>query len=168
MGGGYAAIGGTYSTDVIADSIQSAGYEVMFHTFAALPQSCAASAEVLKTLREEKLCERVQPLGEKLLQKLNSEVGQHPNIAEIRGKGLLIGIEIVEDKSNLKPFDESKKITSKVMQKGLEEGVFLYPGGTGRYRDIICLGPAFIIGDQEIDLMVNVLKKSVDYAVSVS
>ena len=168
MGGGYAAIGGTYSTDVIADSIQSAGYEVMFHTFAALPQSCAASTEVLKTLREEKLCERVQPLGEKLLQKLNSEVGQHPNIAEIRGKGLLIGIEIVEDKSNLKPFDESKKITSKVMQKGLEEGVFLYPGGTGRYRDIICLGPAFIIGDQEIDLMVNVLKKSVDYAVSVS
>ena len=54
------------------------------------------------------------------------------------------------------------------MQKGLEEGVFLYPGGTGQYRDIICLGPAFIIGDHEIDLMVNVLKKSVDYAVSVS
>ena len=165
MGGGYAAIGGTYSTDVIADSIQSAGYEVMFHTFAALPQSCAASVEVLKTLREENLCERVQPLGEKLLQKLNSEVGQHPNIAEIRGKGLLIGIEIVEDKSNLKPFDESKKITSKVMQKGLEEGVFLYPGGTGQYRDIICLGPAFIIGDHEIDLMVDVLKQSVDFAV---
>ena len=39
MGGGYAAIGGTYSTDKIADSIQAAGYEVMFHTFAALPQS---------------------------------------------------------------------------------------------------------------------------------
>ena len=36
MGGGYAAIGGTYSTDEIADSIQKAGYEVMFHTFAAL------------------------------------------------------------------------------------------------------------------------------------
>jgi adenosylmethionine-8-amino-7-oxononanoate aminotransferase len=45
MGGGYAAIGGTYSTDNIADSIQAAGYEVMFHTFAALPQSCAASAQ---------------------------------------------------------------------------------------------------------------------------
>ncbi len=44
MGGGYAAIGGTYSTDEIADSIMAAGYEVMFHTFAALPQSCAASS----------------------------------------------------------------------------------------------------------------------------
>ena len=52
------------------------------------------------------------------------------------------------------------------MQKGLEEGVFLYPGGTGEYRDIICLGPAFIIGDKEIDLMVSALKISIDQAVS--
>ena len=158
MGGGYAAIGGTYSTDKIADSIQAAGYEVMFHTFAALPQSCAASAEVLRILREENLCERVNPLGDQILQKLNSEIGQHPNIAEIRGKGLLIGIEIVEDKSSLTPFDESQKITSRIMQQGLEEGVFLYPGGTGEYRDIICIGPAFTIGDDEVDLIVKATK----------
>jgi len=161
MGGGYAAIGGTYSTDEIADSIQKAGYEVMFHTFAALPQSCAASSEVLKILREEKLCERVNPIGESILQSLNSEIGQHPNVAEIRGKGLLIGIEIVEDKDTLKPFDESRKITSQIMQKGLEMGVFLYPGGTGTYRDIICLGPAFTIGTDEVKLMVHALKESI-------
>jgi len=166
MGGGYAAIGGTYSTDKIADSIQAAGYEVMFHTFAALPQSCAASAEVLRILREENLCERVNPLGDQILQKLNSEIGQHPNIAEIRGKGLLIGIEIVEDKSSLTPFDEVKKITSQLMQKGLEEGVFLYPGGTGRYRDIICIGPAFIIQEEEVDLIVSVVKDSIEYVTS--
>ena len=166
MGGGYAAIGGTYSTDKIADSIQAAGYEVMFHTFAALPQSCAASAEVLRILREENLCERVNPLGDQILQKLNSEIGQHPNVAEIRGKGLLIGIEIVEDKSSLTPFDEVKKITSQIMQKGLEEGVFLYPGGTGRYRDIICIGPAFIIEEEEVDLIVSVVKDSIEYVTS--
>ena len=166
MGGGYAAIGGTYSTDQIADSIQAAGYEVMFHTFAALPQSCAASAEVLRILREENLCERVNPLGDQILQKLNSEIGQHPNIAEIRGKGLLIGIEIVEDKSSLTPFDEVKKITSQLMQKGLEEGVFLYPGGTGKYRDIICIGPAFIIQEEEVDLIVSVVKDSIEYVTS--
>jgi len=138
----------------------------MFHTFAALPQSCAASAQVLKILREERLCENVPILGEKILDKLNSEIGQHPNVAEIRGKGLLIGIEIVEDKSTLKPFDESRRITSQIMEKGLEEGVFLYPGGTGEYRDIICLGPAFIIGEMEIDLMVNALKKSINQIAS--
>ena len=138
----------------------------MFHTFAALPQSCAASAEVLKILREENLCKNVNPLGESIVQKLNSEIGQHPNVAEIRGKGLLIGIEIVEDKSSLTPFDEVKKITSQIMQKGLEEGVFLYPGGTGRYRDIICIGPAFIIEEEEVDLIVSVVKDSIEYVTS--
>ena len=161
MGGGYAAIGGTYSTDKIADSIQNAGYEVMFHTFAALPQSCAASVEVLRILREEKLCERVNPIGEEILERLNTEIGQHPHIAEIRGKGLLIGLEIVKDKETLKPFDESEKITSKLMQTGLEEGVFFYPGGTGEYRDVICLGPAFIIKKEEIEIMINALKNTI-------
>ena len=53
-----------------------------------------------------------------------------------------------------------------LQKKGLEEEVFLYPGGTGEYRDIVCLGPAFIIGDTEIDLMVNALKKSINQLAS--
>ena len=163
MGGGYAAIGGTYSTDKIADSIMSAGYEVMFHTFAALPQSCAASSAVLKILREEKLCDRVQPISEKIIDQLNSEIGQHPNVAEIRGKGLLIGIEIVKEKEGLICFEEKEKVTSQIMTKGLEDGVFLYPGGTGEFRDIICLGPAFTIGDEEIELMVNAVRNSLNF-----
>jgi len=163
MAGGYAAISGTYSTDKISDSILNANFEVMFHTFAALPQSCAASSSVLKILRRENLCERVNPLGDKLKQKLISELGQHPLVAEIRGKGLLIGVEIVKEKEGLISFDEKEKITNQVVRKGLENGVFFYPGGTGEYRDIICLGPAFIINDDDIDLMVSSLKKSLDH-----
>jgi adenosylmethionine-8-amino-7-oxononanoate aminotransferase len=161
MGGGYAAIGGTYSTDEIADSIEKAGYEVMFHTFAALPQSCAASCTVLKILREENLCNRVEPLGNKIIERLTKKLGQHPHVAEIRGKGLLIGIEIVQNKSSLEPFPEEHKITGQVMQKGLEQGVFLYPGGTGEYRDVICIGPAFIIEEKEIDLIVDAAESSI-------
>ena len=163
MAGGYAAISGTYSTDEIADSILKAGYEVMFHTFAALPQSCAASTTVLKILRRENLCERVNPLGEQLKQKLISELGQHPLVAEIRGQGLLIGVEIVKEKEGLISFDEKEKITNQIVGKGLENGVFFYPGGTGEYRDIICLGPAFIINEEDIDLMVSTLKKCLDH-----
>ena len=162
MAGGYAAISGTYSTDEIAESILKAGFEVMFHTFAALPQSCAASSSVLKILRRENLCGRVNPLGDQLKQKLISELGQHPLVAEIRGKGLLIGVEIVKEKEALISFDEEEKITNQIVGKGLENGVFFYPGGTGEYRDIICLGPAFIINDNDIDLMVSSLKKCLD------
>ena len=163
MAGGYAAISGTYSTDEIADSILKAGYEVMFHTFAALPQSCAASTTVLKILRRESLCERVNPLGEQLKQKLISELGQHPLVAEIRGQGLLIGVEIVKEKEGLISFDEKEKITNQIVGKGLENGVFFYPGGTGEYRDIICLGPAFIINEEDINLMVSTLRKCLDH-----
>ncbi|GIS76070.1 MAG: aspartate aminotransferase family protein [Gammaproteobacteria bacterium] len=163
MAAGYAAISGTYSTDKIADSILKAGYEVMFHTFAALPQSCAASSTVLKILRRENLCEKVNPLGDQLTQKLISELGQHPLVAEIRGQGLLIGVEIVKEKEGLISFDEKEKITNQIVGKGLENGVFFYPGGTGEYRDIICLGPAFIINEEDIDLMVNTLKKCLDH-----
>ena len=163
MAGGYAAISGTYSTDEIAESILKEGFEVMFHTFAALPQSCAASSSVLKILRRENLCEKVNPLGDQLKQKLISELGQHPLVAEIRGKGLLIGVEIVKEKEALISFDEEEKITNQIVGKGLENGVFFYPGGTGEYRDIICLGPAFIINDNDIDLMVSSLKKCLDH-----
>ena len=163
MAAGYAAISGTYSTDEIADSILKAGYEVMFHTFAALPQSCAASSTVLKILRRENLCERVNPLGDQLKQKLISELGKHPLVAEIRGQGLLIGVEIVKEKEGLISFDEKEKITNQIVSKGLENGVFFYPGGTGEYRDIICLGPAFIVNEEDINLMVNTLKKCLDH-----
>ena len=163
MAAGYAAISGTYSTDEIADSILKAGYEVMFHTFAALPQSCAASSSVLKILRRENLCEKVNPLGDQLKQNLISELGQHPLVAEIRGQGLLIGVEIVKEQDGLVSFDEKEKVTNRIVSKGLENGVFFYPGGTGEYRDIICLGPAFIINEEDIDLMVSTLKKCLDY-----
>jgi len=163
MAAGYAAISGTYSTDEIADSILKAGYEVMFHTFAALPQSCAASTTVLKILRRENLCERVNPLGDQLKQNLISELGQHPLVAEIRGQGLLIGVEIVKEKEGLISFDEKEKITNQIVAKGLENGVFFYPGGTGEYRDIICLGPAFIINEEDINLMVSTLRKCLDH-----
>ena len=97
------------------------------------------------------------------MDRLNSEVGQHPNVAEIRGKGLLIGIEVVKEKEGLICFDENEKITSQIMMKGLEDGVFLYPGGTGEFRDIICLGPAFTIGDEEIELMISAVKNSLNF-----
>lgn len=163
MSSGYAAISGTYSTEKIAESIMNAGYLVMFHTFAALPLSCTASSAVLKILRRENLCEEVSPLGKKLKQKLIAELGHHPLVAEIRGKGLLIGVEIVKDKDKLLSFDENERITDQILSKGLKEGVLFYPGGTGEYRDIICLGPPYIIGNDEIDLIVSVLKKTLNY-----
>ena len=162
MAGGYAAIAGTYSTDMIVDTIGKKGYEVMFHTFAALPQSCAASYAVLKILREEELLKRVKVQGEKLKGALLKNFSNHPHVAEIRGEGLLLGIEILKDKEKLIPFDREENITSRIIENSLEQGVFFYPGGTGEIRDIVCIGAPFIIEDPEIELIVKALSYSLE------
>ena len=157
MAGGYAAIAGVYGRPEIADAIAESDYNVMFHTFGALPQSCAAAAKVLEILRTENLIERVGHVGSQLMETLQSKFSQHPLVAEIRGEGLLIGFEIVRDRETLTPFDESAHITDQIVGTAMREGVFFYPGGTGEVRDIICIGAPFIIGDAEIDRMVNAL-----------
>lgn len=162
LAGGYAAITGVYATRAVAEPIREAAYDVMFHTFAALPSACAAGEAVLAIIERENLIERVKALGLRLSQRLHERLGQHPHVAEIRGMGLLQAVEIVRDREGLTPFDAAERITNRVVGKGLEHGVFFYPGGTGAARDIICLGPPFVTTEVEIDLMAEVLARSID------
>ena len=165
MAGGYAAIGGCYGTEEIAQTIADSPFDVMFHTFAGLPLSCAASAAVLRILREESLTERARDVGTQLLERLNENLGQHPNVAEIRGEGLLIGIEIVKDRDTLEQFPEDLGLTGRIVGHSMGEGVFFYPGGTGVASDIICIGAPFIIGEQEIDKMVRALSSALNHCI---
>jgi adenosylmethionine-8-amino-7-oxononanoate aminotransferase len=157
MAGGYAAIAGVFGGEDIAEAIGNAGFNVMFHTFGALPQSCAAATAVLQILREENLVNRAGVIGQTILQRLQSRFGQHPNVAEIRGVGMLIGMEIVKDRNTLERFDESARITERMGNAAKHAGVFFYPGGTGEYRDVLCIGAPFIIDEPEIALMEQAL-----------
>ncbi len=130
----------------------------MFHTFGALPQSCAASTAVLKILRSEHLVERAGNVGKIALERLQNAFGQHPNIAEIRGAGMLIGIEIVRNRGTLERFDEAARVTDRIIQSAMNAGVFFYPGGTGEYRDVVCIGAPFIIDEPEIALIEHALR----------
>ena len=162
LAGGYAAICGVFATAEVAEPIAAADYSVMFHTFAALPSACAAADTVLAILEREALVERARVMGEKLKERLQERLGQHPHVAEIRGLGLLQAIEIVRDRESLEPFAEADKVTGRIVGKGLGRGVFFYPGGTGAVRDIICLGPPFTISEEEIGIMVDALAGSID------
>ena len=162
LAGGYAAIAGVFGRQDIANAISEAGLNVMFHTFGALPQSCAAATAVLQILREENLVQRADVVGQKTLQRLQSSFGQHPNVAEIRGAGLLIGIEVVKDRNTLERFDEHARITDQLTQVAMDAGVFFYPGGTGEYRDVMCIGAPFIIDEPEIHLMEQALGAALD------
>jgi hypothetical protein len=160
LAGGYAAITGVYATREVVAPIREAGLEVMFHTFGALPSACAAADKVLEILTRERLTERAAALGSRLSDQLHRRLGQHPNVADIRGRGLLQAVEIVRDRDTLEQFDPSERITSRIVGRGLDHGVFFYPGGTGAARDIIVFGPPLVSTEAEIDLMAEVLARA--------
>ena len=151
-----------FATHEVAEPIKAADYQVMFHTFAALPSACAAADTVLAIVEREALVERAAVMGQRLQDRLRQRLGQHPTVAEVRGLGLLQAVEIVRDRESLEPFAEADRITSRIVSKGMSRGVFFYPGGTGAVRDIICLGPPFTINDEEIEIMVDALASSID------
>jgi adenosylmethionine-8-amino-7-oxononanoate aminotransferase len=135
--------------------------DVMFHTFGAHPAACAAADAVLAILQREDLVERARVLGERLSLALHATLGNHPHVAEIRGLGLLQAVELVRDRDTLEQFDIDERVTTRVVQQGLEHGVFFYPGGTGAARDIIVFGPPFVASEGEIDQMAEVLAQSI-------
>lgn len=164
LAGGYAPLGGVYATNRIAQPIADAGFAVMFHTFGAHPAACAGAAKVLEILRRDSLVERSARQGERLGCALRSRFESHPNIAEVRGRGLLQAIEVVADRGSLEPFAIELGVSNRIVSEALKRGVFFYGGGTGEVRDIVCMGPPFVVSEAQLDSIVDVLEASVDAA----
>ena len=162
LAGGYAPLGGVFATEKIGSAIESAGFQVMFTTFGAHPAACAAATEVLDIMREEDLVESAKVKGEYLLNRLQDSLAQHPNLGEVRGKGLLVAVELVKDRETLELFPEEESVTNKIIGKGLEKGVFFYGGGTGIVRDLVCFGPTFTITEAQLDRVVDTFVDCVD------
>ncbi len=164
LAGGYAPLGGVYATDDVVMPLAEAGQSLMFNTFGGHPTACAAANAVLDIMVEEKLVERAAYLGDLLTRRFAS-LRQHPHVAEIRGKGLLWGLEFVKDRDTLERFPEEARMGNKVVTEGYRRGVAFYPGGNGNEaRDMIIFGPAMVVTDDEIDTIVSVLEEAIDAA----
>ena len=162
MAGGYAPLTGIFATEAVAAPIAETDIDVMFHTFAAHPAACAAGDKVLEILTRENLVERAATMGEKLMTALTDALGDHPHVAEIRGRGLLQGVELVADRDTLECFPLEDNVTTRLVGACLKRGVFIYGGGTGVVRDVMVIGPPFIIDDNDIDRIVTALAGAID------
>jgi adenosylmethionine-8-amino-7-oxononanoate aminotransferase len=165
LASGYAPIGGVFARDAVVDPIAAAGHDVMFFTFGAHPAACAVADAVLDVLEREGLVARAAAMGEVLARRL-ARLADHPNVAQVRGRGLLWGIELVRDRATLEPFPAAARLTGRVVATGLRNGAFFYPGGCEPARDVVCLGPPFVITPEEIDAMVGILEKSLEEALA--
>jgi adenosylmethionine-8-amino-7-oxononanoate aminotransferase len=163
LAAGYAPIGGLYATEEVVTPLAEQDSDLMFYTFGAHPAACAAADKVLEIVQREELVARAARVGAELRKRL-SVLDDHPHVAEVRGLGLLLAVELVKDKQSLEPFPAEANLTGRVVATAMGEGVFFYPGGCDPARDVIVMGPPFIIGDEEIELMVSVLEKAIDSA----
>ncbi len=162
--GGYAPLAGIYASEDVVAPLAQRGESLMFYTFGGSPGACAAADKALEIMEREDLVARCAVQGEKLEALLQDRLGDHPHVAEIRGRGLLWGIELVADRETLELFPAEAGITNAVVGYGLREGAFFYPGGTGDVRDVICLGPPFTVSDDELEMIADRLRTAIDAA----
>jgi adenosylmethionine-8-amino-7-oxononanoate aminotransferase len=124
-------------------------------TFAQHPVGCAAGLATIDYLIKHKLIARCAQTGKKLMAGLQCLL-PHPHVGDIRGKGLLIGIEFVADKKRKTPFPRAKRYAEQFVAKALEGGLVLWPNtgqADGSNGDLVLVAPPFIIGDREIALI---------------
>ncbi|HJP40276.1 MAG TPA: aminotransferase class III-fold pyridoxal phosphate-dependent enzyme [Dehalococcoidia bacterium] len=165
LAGGYAAMGGVFTSEAIVEPLARAGEDLMFYTYDAQPAACAVADKVLEIMERESLVDRVARMGDLLKARLEEEFGDHPNVAQVRGLGLLLGLELVHDRDSLEKFPAQERVGAAVTAAGLERGIWVYPGGTAPAHDTVLLGPPFIIEGADIDLLVGALHESIDVAV---
>ncbi|TLS23773.1 uncharacterized protein PpBr36_06633 [Pyricularia pennisetigena] len=166
LGAGYAPVAAFLINHRVADTLESGTGEFMHgHTYQGHALSCAAALEVQRIVREENLMENVRQRGAQLEALLKQHLGDHPNVGNIRGKGLFWGIEFVADKASKEPFPRSVDLANKVNRVGVKEfGVSLYPGtGTkdGVLGDHVILAPAYNCTAEEIEEIALKTKETV-------
>ena len=162
LAGGYAPLGAVFGSQQISAALSDSGFQVMFNTFGGHPVACAAAAQVLAIIAEEDLLALGAQRGRYLHERLQQRFAQHPHVAEVRGRGLFAAIEVVQNRDTLERAPQASAVTQRIIGRGLEHGVFFYGGGTGTVRDIICMGPPFIVSEAQLDQIVDVLALCVD------
>lgn len=158
---GYAPLGAVIVSGKIADAIAggSGAFEHGF-TYSAHPVALATSLAVLDYAEQHRLFARVAPAGEELRRALEP-LHQHPLVGDIRGCGLLLGVEFVKNRETRQPFPPDARVAERIYEAALAEGVATYPIQgcvDGTSGDHILLAPPFIVSSGEINDIAGALE----------
>ncbi len=154
VGGGYVPMSLVSAGNHVVDPITEAGRNVMFFTYSGHDASCAGALVVLDILDREGLIDRAHTQGERMLTMLSDALAGHPNVVEVRGRGLMLGVELTGVAS------------AAVVAEALERDVWIYPAGSGpAVNDGLLFAPPMIIGDDDLGRIVEVTAAALDAAV---
>jgi adenosylmethionine-8-amino-7-oxononanoate aminotransferase len=109
---------------------------------------------VVDRLRTDGLVEASRHKGERLAKELTAATAEDPHVGDVRGLGLMVGVEIVRDRATRAPFARADRATERVVAAAKRAGLLVYPStgcADGTDGDLVMLGPPFVITDAQID-----------------
>jgi adenosylmethionine-8-amino-7-oxononanoate aminotransferase len=122
---------------------------------------------VQRIIRRDHLVETVRARGRTLMDLLKARFGRHPSVGDIRGRGLLMALELVKDRASKAPFDPALRLHARVKAEAMRQGLLVYPmGGTidGTRGDHVMLAPPFIATETELEEIVARLEAALTAA----
>src|SRR5688572_27749776 len=161
LGAGYQPVGAVVVTKNVYEAITSGtGFFQHGHTYLGHAAACGGALAVQERLHADGLLARVKPLGVLFEKKLRAAFGSHPNVGDIRGRGLFWGVELVADRATKQPLDPALRVHARLKKEALAAGLMCYPmGGTldGSRGDHVLLAPPFIAEEAQLDECVDKL-----------
>lgn len=161
LSSGYLPIAAVVVSDevyqTVADEADRLGVFAHGFTYSGHPVTAAVAAEVLRIYKEMNVPELVSGLGERLHARLNRRLGGHALVGEVRGHGLIAGIELVADRKTRRSFDPGLRVGARVESRSRAHGVIIRNMG-----DALAVCPPFIIRPHEIDTVVDGLAAAID------
>jgi len=149
---GFVAVAGP-----VYEAIAAGGFTHGF-TFSHSVVGAAVAREVLRILREEDLVAASEAKGPVLAGLLADRLAEHPHVGEIRGRGLMVGLEIVADRATKAPFPRMERRTETIVAAARQAGVLVYSGtgnANGVDGDLVLLGPPFVTTEAELEAIAD-------------
>jgi adenosylmethionine-8-amino-7-oxononanoate aminotransferase len=155
--GGYVPFGFAACSGEVFEVVRPKGFVHGF-TWSHNGLGAAAAHAVLRRIRDDALVEASRTQGERLLKELATALADSPVVGDVRGAGLMIGVELVADRETKRPFARGDQATERVLSAARAQGLLLYSSTghvDGTDGDLVMLGPPFVISEEEIGIVVE-------------
>jgi adenosylmethionine-8-amino-7-oxononanoate aminotransferase len=154
---GYVPFGFAAASGPVFDAVSTTGFVHGF-TWSHNGLGAAAAEAVVRLLRERDLVARAATMGERLRADLAAALDDVAIVGDVRGLGMMLGIELVRDRGTKEPFARAERVTERVVGAAREDGLLLYSSTghvDGRDGDLLMLGPPFSITDDDATQLVE-------------
>jgi len=150
---GYTPMGAVLAPAAMVETIAESGGFLHGHTYAANPLSCAIGHAVVSEMLAQGLMTNAERMGLLLRSRLEALKTTSAILGDVRGKGLLLAIEIVADKESKAILPAERKAVYRIIELGIERGLLLYSRRTanGKYGEWLMITPPLIINEAEVD-----------------